>query len=92
MARGEWRDRGHFSKAQIAKLERAMRVDKSVTFANSGIICLEHSSRTALEIRCETCRQVLPRDKFSRNSLRNGRNVSFLPCLCYKILPMGQGS
>jgi len=78
---GEWHDRSHFSSAQLARLESAMRRDRAITVANSAIVCLEHSNRTALEIRCEGCRRILPVDRFSRNTRRKGKNVSlaYLP-------------
>ncbi|OAQ97072.1 hypothetical protein LLEC1_00957 [Akanthomyces lecanii] len=65
---GEWKDLSKFSKAQQKNLQTGRALDP----AHSGMTCLQHSTGSRCELRCELCNLVKSLDEFSKSSRRKG--------------------
>jgi hypothetical protein len=73
---GEWKTRDQFSNNQLLKYDQQVRKGRA-TAAKSGIRCLEHSSKQALELKCNgPCNRWRGLQFFSKSTRRNGKNVS----------------
>ena len=75
--RGDIKPRNQFSQRQLDKYDQNRRRGTATAF-KTGIHCLEHSSTQNLELKClGPCRRTRALRFFSKNTRRNGKNVSF---------------
>jgi hypothetical protein len=78
---GEWKARDQFSRNQLEKFDTQARRGNA-TPSRTGIRCVAHSQKQALEMRCKgPCNRWRELRFFSKNTRRNGKNVS-LAALC----------
>lgn len=76
---GEFKTRNQFSKRQLDKYDQNRRKGIA-TASKTGIRCLEHSNTQNNELKClGPCRRYRELRFFSRNTRRNGKNVSLQP-------------
>jgi hypothetical protein len=68
---GHFAPRSAFSRRQLEKYDSARASGHMIS-----IRCTEHANAQSRQLQCEDCERVLDLSKFSKNTRRNGTNVS----------------